>query len=41
MKATDLGTGLLLNFGTRSLEYKRFVRSKKTGTSRIEPVRSA
>jgi GxxExxY protein len=41
LKATDLETGLLLNFGTRSLEYKRFVRSKKTGTSRSQPVRSA
>jgi len=40
LKATGLETGLLLNFGTRSLEYKRFVRSKKTGTSRIQPVRS-
>ena len=34
LKATGLETGLLLNFGTRSLEYKRFVRSKEGGTSR-------
>jgi GxxExxY protein len=30
LKATGVETGLLLNFGTPSLEYKRFVRSKKT-----------
>lgn len=29
LKATELKTGLLLNFGTISLEYKRFVYSKK------------
>lgn len=29
LKATGLEVGLLLNFGTTSLEYKRFVYSKK------------
>ena len=28
LKATKLPVGLLLNFGTRSLEYKRFVNTK-------------
>jgi GxxExxY protein len=29
LKATGIETGLLLNFGAPSLEYKRFVRSQK------------
>ena len=41
LKATGLETGLLLNFGARSLEYERFVHSKGTGAARIQPVRTA
>ena len=41
LKATSIETGLLLNFGAQSLEYKRFVHSKKTGTSRVHPVHPA
>ena len=41
LKATGLETGLLLNFGARSLEYERFVHSKGTGAPRIQPVRTA
>jgi GxxExxY protein len=33
LKATGLESGLLLNFGTGSLQYKRYVRSKKTNAS--------
>ena len=33
LKATDQPLGLLLNFGAPSLEYLRFVRSKKEGLS--------
>jgi GxxExxY protein len=33
LKATDIETGLLLNFGAQSLEYKRFIHSKKDGMS--------
>jgi len=29
LKATGLGVGLLLNFGTASLQYKRFANSKR------------
>jgi GxxExxY protein len=33
LKATGIEIGLLLNFGTKSLEYKRFVRSTKARAS--------
>jgi GxxExxY protein len=41
LKATGFGTGLLLNFGTQFLEYKRFVCSNKASTPRGKSTRSA
>ena len=35
LKATGLETGLLINFGARSLEYPRFIRSKSAGESGV------
>jgi GxxExxY protein len=37
LKATGISVGLLINFGSKSLEYKRFVYSDKHET----PVQSA
>jgi len=39
LKATGLQTGLLLNFGTPSLQYKRFICSKAPGASGTASVR--
>jgi GxxExxY protein len=36
LKVTGLETGLLLNFGRPSLEYRRFVRSKNTSANSTE-----
>jgi len=36
LKATGIRTGLLLNFGTESLEYKRFVYSGNMGSPRVQ-----
>jgi len=36
LKDTSIRTGLLLNFGTESLEYKRFVYSGNMGSPRVQ-----